>query len=224
MTDSMSDDEIVRRAEAELGDSALFLPTLWAGSSDHHLPFPGTVSFSHDTYSRMLIDILESLVGSGFKRILLLNGHGGNRVPAQVAMYEVQKRHSDARDLWLVLATWYDLVKQQIVESPLFTQNGIRHSCELETSLILSLRPELVQMDVAESAHVPFESAFYCPDGERPSSVYVARPINQVSKSGAYGRPELGTAEKGEKLLDMAVEQVIACVRDMTTWEAFEPN
>src|SRR5580698_9510590 len=76
LTDSMIGGEIARRAEAELGDEALFLPTLWVGASDHHRAFPGTVSVSNPIYVRLLVDLLESLIGAGFRRIFLLNAHG----------------------------------------------------------------------------------------------------------------------------------------------------
>jgi len=224
LTDTMTDDEIVRRAEAELGDSALFLPTLWAGASDHHLAFPGTISFSHDTYSRMLIDLLESLIGHGFTRILLLNGHGGNRVPAHMALYEVQMRHRDESHLWLAMTSWFALAAQQLTEIPELEQTQVRHACEVETSMILHLRPELVRLDLASAARVPFESAFYSPDGNMLSKVTVLRPIDHVSESGAYGRPDLATAEKGKRVFDIAVEQVVACVRDLATWNTFEPG
>jgi creatinine amidohydrolase len=224
LTDTMNLEEIVRRAEAELGDTAIFLPTLWAGASDHHLGFPGAISFGNDTYMLMLIDVLESLIGSGYRRILLLNGHGGNRVPAQMALYEVMVRHREMHDLWLATTAWFDLTAQQVADMPELTQKRVRHACEVETSMILHLRPDLVQLDQAQGAKVPFESAFYSPDGERPGKVLVLRPLDHISASGAFGRPELATAEKGARLFDIAVEQVAACVRDMATWQAFEPG
>ena len=224
LTDTMNLDEIVRRAEADLGDEAIFLPTLWAGASDHHLAFPGAISFSNDTYMLMLIDVLESLIGSGFRRILLLNGHGGNRAPAQMALYEVVMRHRERRDLWLVTAAWWDLVSQQIADMPELVQTRVQHACEIETSMVLRLRPELVRLDQAKGTRVPFESAFYSPDGERPNKVVVLRPLDHVTESGAFGRPETATVEKGERLFDMAAEQVVACVQDIAVWQTFEPG
>src|SRR3978361_367235 len=71
-TDSLIGTEVARRAEAELGDEALFLPMLWIGASYHHRTFPGTVSISNDVYTRVLVDMLESLISTGFRRIFLL--------------------------------------------------------------------------------------------------------------------------------------------------------
>src|SRR5439155_19123614 len=69
LTDTMIITEIARRAEADLGDSALFLPTLWLGASHHHLAMPGTVSIANDHYVLVLEDAIESLIGAGFRRI-----------------------------------------------------------------------------------------------------------------------------------------------------------
>ena len=69
-----------------------------------------------------------------------------------------------------------------------------------------------------------FESVFYYPDASRPSRVSVARPFDHVSASGAYGHPELATADKGEALIDVAVAEVVACVREIAAWSPLEPR
>ena len=133
LTDSMICSEIVQRAEAQLEDVALFLPLVWMGASEHHTRFPGTVSVRHETYIALLDDLLESVIRSGFKRILLLNAHGGNALPGQSALYRVQMRHRDERDLWLVFATWFELAAGQIRAVPgliiLFRTNPFPKHC-----------------------------------------------------------------------------------------------
>jgi creatinine amidohydrolase len=224
LTDTMGGIEIARRAEKELGDLAVFLPMLWVGASDHHLAFPGTVSLHNATYTQVISDILESLIGSGFRRIVLLNSHGGNGGPGSAALYEVEMRHRDEKDLWLVMATWFSLAAPQIAEIEALEQKCITHACELETSMILSLRPELVRLEAARGAHTPFPSTFYSQDSSRPSRVTVQRPFEHKSVTGALGHPELGTAEKGEILLQVAVDQVVACIREIAAWPPAEPR
>jgi creatinine amidohydrolase len=224
LTDSLICSEIVARAQARLGDLALFLPLMWVGASEHHSRFPGTVTVSHATYVSLLDDMMESLITSGFKRILLLNAHGGNGLPGQSALYRVQMRHRDERDLWLVFATWFELAAPQIRQVPGLEQDHVTHACELETSMVLRLRPELVDLDAARGAIVPFESAFYTPDSRRASRVALARPIDHISITGSYGHPALATAEKGEALFASVVDEVVACVREIATWEPFEPR
>ena len=87
-TDSMLLGEVVRRASESLGDRVIWTPLLWLGNSHHHLDFPGTLSAAPRTYLDLLGDLIDNLVVHGFRRIVLLNGHGGNIVPAQQAVFE----------------------------------------------------------------------------------------------------------------------------------------
>ena len=224
LTDSLIGDEVIRRAGVELGDTALFLPTIWMGASDHHRRFPGTVSLSNGTYTNMLIDVLESLIGSGFRRILLLNSHGGNDVPGSAAIYEVQMRHRERNDLWLVLAAWFTLAASRIAALDQIEQKYVTHACELETSMVLRLRPHLVRMEVARGAHEPLGSVFYSPYSGRESRVIVRRPFEQTTITGAYGHPELATADKGEALFQVAVGEVVSCIREVAAWPALKPS
>jgi len=224
LTDTMGCIEIARRAEQELGDAAVFLPMFWVGASDHHLGFPGTVSLHNATYTQVISDILESLIGSGFRRIVLLNAHGGNVGPGSAAMYEVEMRHRDEQNLWLVMATWFSLAAPEIAEIECLEQKRVTHACELETSMILALRPELVRLEAARGAHTPFPSQFYSQDSSRPSRVTVQRPFEFKSETGALGHPELGTAEKGEALLQAGVDQVVACIQEIASWPPLEPR
>lgn len=224
LTDTMICEEIVRRAEAELGDEVLFLPALWFGVSEHHRGFPGTVSVRQRTYVRMLSDVMESLIGGGWHRIVLLNAHGGNELPGRTAVNETQMRHRERRDLWLIFATWYTLAAPQIAAQPALEQKWITHACELETSLMLRLRPELVDMDAARGAAIDFESAFYRPDSSRASRVSIVRPFDHVSETGAYGHPEYGTPGKGEDLLAAATGELVAFLREVATWGPLDPT
>ncbi|MFN9371008.1 MAG: creatininase family protein, partial [Planctomycetaceae bacterium] len=88
-TDSMLLGEVVRRTVAALDDRVLFTPLMWLGNSHHHMDFPGTMSASPRVYLDLLIDLAENMLTHGFQRILLLNGHGGNIVPAQHDLIDV---------------------------------------------------------------------------------------------------------------------------------------
>jgi creatinine amidohydrolase len=224
LTDSMIGGEIIRRAEAELGDDALFLPMLWVGASDHHQAFAGTVSLSNDVYVKVLIAILESVIGNGFRRILMVNAHGGNVLPGNMAMYDVQLRHKDKRDLWIVMSTWFVTAAKAIAAIDALEQKHVTHACELETSMILRLRPELVKLEAARGANIPFESAFYCPDSSRSSRVDVRFTFDHVTETGALGHPENATAEKGEALYKAATAEIVALVREFNSWPLVRPQ
>lgn len=224
LTDTMIGTEVARRAEEALGDEALFLPTLWVGASDHHLAMPGTVSISNPIYVEVLSCILESLIGAGFRRIFLLNAHGGNVTPARMSLYDVQLRHRDKSDLFMAFSCWWTISAEQIAVLEGFESRSVTHACGMETSQILHLRPELVKMELARGSNIPFESAFYVPDFNRPSRVDVPRAFDQVSETGAFGHPEIATAEKGELLFETATKEVIAFIREFATWEPISPH
>jgi creatinine amidohydrolase len=223
LTDSLIGGEIARRAEAELGDDALFLPLLWIGASDHHRAFPGTVSLKNETYVRVLIEMLESLIEAGWRRIFLLNSHGGNIIPGQMATYDVQLRYyREIPDLWLAFTTWFEIAREQAAAIPDMTQDHVIHACEWETAMLLRLRPELVKLDALEGTRFEFDSAFYSPDFRGTSRVSVARTMDQLSPIGAFGYPELGTPEKGEALFHAAAQEVVAFVREFSQWTPYE--
>ncbi|HLJ57058.1 MAG TPA: creatininase family protein [Chthonomonadaceae bacterium] len=224
LTDTMIGAEITRRAEEALGDEAVFLPMLWVGASDHHRAFPGTVSASNHVYVDLLVDMIESIIAGGFRRIFLLNSHGGNITPGRMAIYDVQLSHRDMPDLYLAFSSWWTLAAEQVAALTNVRQEMVTHACEQESSMILRLRPELVRMDAARGATIPFESAFYFPDFSRPSRVDVPRAFDQLSATGAFGHPELAEAEKGEALFSAAVEQVTAFVREFAEWPVFQPH
>jgi creatinine amidohydrolase len=220
LTDSLICSEIARRAADELGDEALFLPVLWLGASDHHRGFPGTVSLANATYVQVVIELLESLIGAGFRRIFLLNAHGGNEVPGAHAIYDVQRRHYASKpELWLAFGSWMGVASEQIAAIDALEQQHVTHACELETSMILRLNPALVTLEAARGATIPFESAFYSPDFSRPSRVQVPRSFDQLSVSGAFGHPEVATVAKGEELFSVAVREVVAFIREFAAWQ-----
>jgi creatinine amidohydrolase len=223
LTDSLFAQAIADHAEAELGEAALFLPALWLGASDHHRTFAGTVSLSNGVYQRVLEEVLESLIDGGARRIFLLNAHGGNINPARVALTEVQLRHCKEPELYIAFSSWWTLLGEQLQTVPESQQRGVLHACEIETSLMLYLRPELVKPAPYEAANPQFASVFYHPVGFA-NRVDVVRTFDQLSESGAVGLPQAATIGKGEVLLKMAVEQVVAFVQEFAHWPTCKPQ
>lgn len=224
LTDSMIGQAIADRAEAALGDEALFLPMLWLGSSHHHMAFPGTVSLTAGVYTQVLIDLVESLITHGFRRIFLLNSHAGNIVPAQSALYDVNLRHyKQISGLWLAFISWFDLAKEQVTSLDGVVQKSVLHACEWETSVIMASNGNLVK-GPGRSTKSAFKSKFLSPDFSGPTRVHVAQTIDQSSAPGSYGRPDLASREKGEAMIDVASKEVIDFIRDFATWEVVKPE
>ncbi|MBY0513614.1 MAG: creatininase family protein [Gemmataceae bacterium] len=192
-TDSMLLGEVVRRVkQAPVAARCLFAPLQWLGNSHHHLDFPGTLSASARVYLDLLKDLATCFVRHGFTRVVFVNGHGGNIVPAQQALFELKQEHRDRRDLLLLSLTYWDAAGKPNDAIPGLTQKQMGHACEWETSMVLRLNPALVVGPVAQVPEVPFGTAFA--PGHR------AWVMPDRSEPGHIGTPAAATAEKGEAL------------------------
>src|SRR5882762_8589022 len=98
-TDSLLLGEIIRRVADKLGDHVLVAPLLWLGNSDHHLDFPGTLSSAPRTYLDLLSGLADNMIQHGFRRLVFVNGHGGNEVPGRQAVFELRQRYRQRTDL-----------------------------------------------------------------------------------------------------------------------------
>jgi creatinine amidohydrolase len=141
-----------------------------------------------------------------------------------MSIYDVQMRHREMPDLWLAFSSWWTIAAERVAALTQVEQEMVTHACEQETSMVLRLRPELVKLDAARGANIPFDSAFYCPDFGRPSRVDVPRAFDRLSVTGAFGHPEVATAVKGEALFHAAVSEVVAFVREFAAWKPFPPQ
>lgn len=205
--------EICRRGAEAAPDEVVLLPAVPHGYSPHHMDFPGTITIAWDTFTRYLVDIGSSLARHGFTRMLYVNGHGSNQNFVEAAARLVGVEHPGV----LAAAAFYlsgersARVIEQVRESE---RGGIAHACELETSLYLAIDPGAVDMEQAvdelgyeESEHLWMDWA----DGPLKLMPW----WSSFSSTGVQGRASLGTAEKGERLLAAAVDEVVAFVREL---------
>jgi creatinine amidohydrolase len=209
-TDSMLLGEVARRASGTLGDRVVWAPLLWLGNSHHHIDFAGTLSAAPRTYLDMLGDLIDNVVTHGFKRILLLNGHGGNIVPAQQAVFEAKQRYRERPDLLLMASTYWTLGSQPKTLFPEFIQDRMGHACEWETSMILALRPELVgQLSAIEP--IALDAAF-----EPAMRAWVTKDRTTV---GHIGNPAKATAAKGEALFRTFSQDLVTFLERVIAWD-----
>jgi len=208
-TDSLLLGEIVRRAEEALGDDALFAPLMWLGNSHHHMDFPGTLSAEPRVYLDLLNGLMENFLHHGFKRLVLLNGHGGNMVPGAQAVFEVRQRHRDRKDLLLLSATYWDQAK--ITEGrDDFAQDAMAHAGEFETSMMMVIRPELVG-DYAAAAEVPKGEAF--------ATANRGWTTKDRSEPGHIGVPAAASVEKGETLFSFFTDGAVKLITEIKNWD-----
>jgi len=209
-TDSMLLGEVVRRAAERLGDRVVWAPLLWLGNSHHHLEFAGTLSAAPRTYLDLLGDLIDNLIVHGFRRIVLLNGHGGNIVPGQQVVFEVRQRTRARRDLLLLAATYWLLGgKPPLVDSSI-AQESMGHACEWETSMILRLAPHLVG-DLGQVEPVDMGMPFL-----PATQGWITR---ERSAPGHIGDPRNANTEKGETLFRIFASDVVNFLERVIAWD-----
>ena len=208
-TDSLLLGEVIRRVSAAMKDKVLFAPLMWLGNSHHHMDFPGTLSASPRVYLDLLNDLTDNLIAHGFRRIVFLNGHGGNTTPGKQAIFEVRQRHRARRDLLLLFATYWDSAKPNEGRSDL-VQSQMGHACEWETSMILKLSPHLVK-DISKLETVPFGFAF--------EPAYRGWITKDRSAPGHIGSPQAATADKGEYLFQTFSNGVCQFLDQVIAWD-----
>ncbi len=205
--------EICRRAAERAPDDIVLLPTIPHGYTPHHMDFPGPITIGWDTFTKYCTDVGTSLARHGFKRILYLNGHGSNQNLVEMAARLVALEHPDV----LAAACFYLTSpegKVAIEETRESTIGGMGHACELETSIYLAIDPDAVQMEKAVD-----ERSF--PAGPNAWMDWSDGPLKMmpwwsaISRTGVHGDPTLATAEKGKVLLDAAVDECLAFVREL---------
>ena len=207
-TDSLLLGEIVRRIGAKLDAQVLFAPLLWLGNSDHHLDFPGTVSAPPRVYLDTLNGLAENFIQHGFRRLVFLNGHGGNDVPGRQAIFELRQRHRERDDLLFLFATYWSLGTSQ--PEGAFAQREMGHACEWETSMMLRLASHLVR-DFQHAAPVEFGTPF-----TPAARGWITRERSAI---GHIGQPHLASAEKGEALFSRFAADVEAMLQRVIAWD-----
>ena len=210
---------IAESAERELGDAALFLPTLWLGCSEHHKDFPGTVSLPPSLYAQNIKSIVRSVLRAGFTRIFLLNGHGGNETPATHALTELVGEDDVADAAYLVFASWWQVGAEALApQRHGLTTPAISHACEYETSLMLALRPDLVHPDTARDAVPTLSRPPWISSGGGGGHVRMFRRFHRLTATGSMGCPTAASAEKGQSMLAALTADITTFVRDYATW------
>lgn len=212
-TDSLAAIHLCEDAARKAG--VLVAPPVWYGWSPHHMAYPGTVTVKPETLAELLVEICQCLISHGFLRIVIVNGHrGANIPPAQIAATRVRNLTGA---YVAILDPYYagELLARKIRESG---PGGVGHADELETSHMLYLRPELVDMTLAVR-NVPEVRRFHIADpyveGDRatvPPTVEEYR--DRTAPSGTSGDPAPSTVEKGRIYHEYLVEAIVQFIQE----------
>lgn len=206
-------------AESQLAGQIVVCPTLPYGSSHHHLSFAGTLSIGAEAFSRLIVDLVRSLEASGFRRIVILNGHGGNITPVRQALAAL----AIAPLAEVALATYWELAGRAFQGDPPMESPALSHACEYETSMMLRLDAARVRFERVQRAVRPQTNAYIGWEDDAPyRGVSMVKRTEYLSSNGSSGEPQKATEGKGEILLNAAVQALVQFLSDFAQWPSME--
>jgi creatinine amidohydrolase len=198
-TDALIGDHLARAVAGRLG--ALLAPTLRVGCSEHHVGFAGTMSLTEESFHAVVCDLVRSLLQGGFKRIVLLPTHGGNFAPLAAAMEKLSEDQRARVVAFTDLGVLFEIAQLGEREHGVPLSAGGLHAGEWETSMMLAIHPELVDMDSAEAG--------YTGDMHEAVGAMFTGGVASISSNGAIGDPRSATAAHGGRYWDTVVELVL---------------
>lgn len=200
-TDCYAVEYVTREAAARVAETipVVVAPTLPFGSSHHHLPFGGTMSLGTETYYHVLHDVVESLITDGFRRIFIVNGHGGNDELVQLVARDLARTHP----AHIAAASYWDIAWEALVAEEAHLPGGLPgHAGAFEASLVLAMRPDLVREPRPHRDDVTGAD----PRGHR---AYRAEFHGRWEEMDGYSdSPDRATSERGRAWLAAAVRAV----------------
>ncbi|MBN1301655.1 MAG: creatininase family protein [Melioribacteraceae bacterium] len=205
--DSYDADYLAKKvAEACSDPKPLVLPLIPYGVSYHHDDFPGTISVTNETLSRMVYEIGMSISKNGINKLIIINGHGDN---SPTLNYAAQMINRDAK-IFVAVDTGEtsDVDLDDLSETP----NDV-HAGEIETSTTLALRPRLVKMDRAKKSVLSFSSRYLNFSSLRGVPWYAR--TKRISESGIMGDPTRASSEKGKQMWEIMIAHLVAFVEDL---------
>jgi len=201
-TDYLTVEYLAREAanQAQQEIPILIAPTLPFGSSHHHLSFGGTMSLSTETYYRTLLDLGESMIISGFRSLVLLNGHGGNHELIQLVARDLAIKHK----IKFAAMSYWTVAWDALIEVGAHKQSNLPgHAGSFETSEIMALRPELVREPR------PHRDGVTDSDPQSFYTAYRDERHQWLEKINGYtDSPDQGDAERGKTYLAAIIKSV----------------
>lgn len=190
---------------------AVFLPTQCIGKSNEHARYPGTLTLSIETLVHLWMEIGSCVAAAGVRKMVILNSHGGQGIVAEIVARDLRVKH----DMLVVATNTYSFGTPAGMFSASESQHGI-HGGDKETSVVLALRPDLVDMAqarnfrsnaeqlVAQTRHLSINAR-----------AKVGWQIQDLNTAGACGDASLATASKGDQVIDHIAGQFIEMLRDL---------
>ena len=194
--------ESLSEAVSQRVEGMLCLPALPFGMSRHYSSFPLSITLSTETQLHVIKEIMESLNQQGISRLLIINGHDGNIPAIEAATREYRVDHPEMKIA--VLEAWWVTAGELLPKGTFEAWGGLGHAGEGETSMMLKVAPELVNMSRAKG-HIP----------ALPEHVQVKWLFKEITPFGVTGDPTKATSEKGILIWNTLVDYLVNFIEEM---------
>jgi creatinine amidohydrolase len=212
-TDTCIAEGMIARVIELLSDDlpVTFLPVQAVGKSNEHISSPGTLTSSWETTTRLWLDIGDSVHRAGVEKLIIVNAHGGNVPMVDIVARELRVKH----DMLAVGTAWSRFGHPDGLPTGNESLYGI-HGGEIETSIMLHLRPDLVRMEHAtdfRSAQLGFLEEFT--HLRAHGLAQFGWKAQDLNPAGTVGNARIATAEKGKAVVDHQAAAFVALCRDV---------
>ena len=193
--------EVAKRVATKVRN-VIVLPAIPYGVSLHHDKFQMTMSINAETLVSIISDLLTSLIQNKIRRVLIINGHDGNIAPIEIAARSIKNKHPEVTIA--CLESWWILVGE--LKKDLFeVWNGLGHGGEAETSAVLAVRPDLVNIESAPNEVIP----------KLPENIRIFWKFDELTSTGATGSPQKANIRKGYEILQMIEDVLLSFIKEM---------
>jgi creatinine amidohydrolase len=200
-TDTVRAHEMAKMIGSIYGERILIAPTLPIGLSYHHIKFPGTLTFTLDTYLKIARDICWSFKQHGMNKILFITGHGGNKRPIHEFATEAKRDF----DMDIYISSMGGSLVRELSNEQGFTEfKG--HACEVETSQTMYLAPDHVRVDSLEAAKFRDDTKYLDKGFAYDGGVFW--DYSEVSENGALGDATRASVEFGKEMNDLVIMKI----------------
>jgi creatinine amidohydrolase len=215
-TDTAIAEALALRIADAVAPVAVVAPPIPVGVSYHHMDFAGTLTLSPDTLQLVLTEVAESLRQHGITHFFFLSGHGGNEATLEVLVTKLRFQ----RGFHVASLFYFALARDIMSEGAVSERWG--HACEVETSLALYLRPDLVDGDqVSQGALHPYPYPYS--DQNSPPAVTVPFSFAELTANGAFGDARQADVDFGRAIAETVVERAAVFLRDFVMGSVTAP-
>jgi creatinine amidohydrolase len=209
--------EFCRHASQMAYPRILVAPPMPWGVSFHHMNFPGTITLSTETFIQVLIEVVASLRAHGFRRFLIVNGHGGNEHAMATACGRI---HEEIDVAFIGAATYFSFADTDINEK--FGITGqIGHACEMEVSTALYFAPHIVKRDTLAAGEMTDLTFGFRKQMSR-YGVTVPFRFDDYTLNGAFGDARNASLEYGTALMESALHNFVAFTEEVVKISPYE--